>query len=312
MKPKVFIRFVLACVLIFCLSACSYRKIMINDVVDMADIALTSIENEYDNIKLLEKAAPGNLVNLEALLANDPENYRMLILLSKAYFSYTYAFLEDKLEAAVFRSDGCENGKEGIAELKKEVSRHYKKGMAYGLKALEVRNPGCGEKLKNVSLADAFINSLEKEDVPALFWYGVNLTAYINVNKESVKAVSRLHIAKAAMKRIIILDPEYYYGGAYLNLMTICSSVPPILGGNPELALKYYKKHKEIAGKNFLHTDLQYARYYLYQNQKREEFEKVLHTILDSTWNGKEYRMLNVVAKERARIYLEATDILFE
>ena len=127
MKPKVFIRVVLACVIIFCLSACSYRKIMINDVVDMADIALTSIENEYDNIKLLEKAAPGNLVNLEALLANDTENYRMLVLLSKAYFSYTYAFLEDKFEAAIFRSDGCENEKAGIAELKKEVSRHYKK-----------------------------------------------------------------------------------------------------------------------------------------------------------------------------------------
>ena len=107
MKPETYVRLVLASVIIFCLSSCSYRKIMINDVVDMADIALTSIENEYDNIELLEKAAPGNLVNLEALLANDPENYRMLTLLSKAYFSYTYAFLEDKLEAAVFNVNGC-------------------------------------------------------------------------------------------------------------------------------------------------------------------------------------------------------------
>jgi len=312
MKTETYVRLVLAGIIVFCLSSCSYRKIMINDVVDMADIALTSIENEYDNIELLEKAAPGNLVNLEALLANDPENYRMLTLLSKAYFSYTYAFLEDKLEAAVFNVNGCKHGKERIKTLKNDVSRHYKKGMDFGLKALEVKYPGCRDKLNNVTLADNFINSLEKEDVPALFWYGVNLTAYINVNKDSVKAVSKLHIARAAMQRVTIVDPEYYYGGAYLNLMTICSSVPPILGGNPELALTYYKKHKEIAGKNFLHTDLQYARYYLYQNQKREEFEKVLKHIIESAWNGKEYRMLNIVAKERARIYLEATDVLFE
>lgn len=285
---------------------------MINDVVDMADTALTKFENEYDNIAMLEKAAPGNLVNLEALLANDPENYRMLVLLSKAYFSYTYALLEGKLEAAVLGVDGFAKKKDEVERLKNEVCRNYKKGISYGLKALEVQHPGCGAKLKHVSFADDFINSLEQGDVPALFWYGVNLTAYINVNKDSVQAVSRLHIAKAAMKKVASLDPDYYYGGAYLNLMTICSSVPPMLGGNPELALTYYKKHKEIAGKNFLHTDLQYARYYLYQNQKRDQYEAVLKKIIASPWNGKEYRMLNIVAKERARIYLKATDMLFE
>jgi len=312
MKLWILLRFVFASMIALCLCACSYRVIMINDVVDMADIALTKFENEYDNIEFLEKAAPGNLVNLEALLANDPENYRMLVLLSKAYFSYTYALLEGKLEGAVFEVDGYKKGKTEIAHLRNEISRNYRKGMDYGLKALEVRHPGCSEKLKKVCFADDFIKSLEKDDVPALFWYGINLTAYINVNKESIKAISRLHIAETIMKRVETLEPEYYYGGAYLNLMTIYSSVPPILGGNPELALKCYKRHKEIAGKNFLHTDLQYARYYLYQNQKREQYIEVLKKIIEHSWNGKEYRMLNIVAKERAKIYLEATDILFE
>jgi len=112
MKPEIFLRFVLVCIIALCLSACSSRATMINDVVDMADIALTSFENEYDNIELLAKAAPGNLVNMEALLANDPENYHMLVLLSKAYFSYTYALVEGKLEAAVFGVEGygkCKN-----------------------------------------------------------------------------------------------------------------------------------------------------------------------------------------------------------
>jgi len=86
MKLWILLRFVFASMIALCLCACSYRVIMINDVVDMADIALTKFENEYDNIEFLEKAAPGNLVNLEALLANDPENHRMLVLLSKAYF----------------------------------------------------------------------------------------------------------------------------------------------------------------------------------------------------------------------------------
>jgi len=311
MKPETFLRLVFACI-ILCLPACSYRKIMINDVVDMADKALTKFETEYDDIEMLEKAIPGNLVNLEALLANDPENYRMLVLLSKAYFSYTYALLEGKLEAAVLGVDGYEKGKAEIAQLRNEVSRNYRKGVDYGLKALEIRHPGCSEKLKNVSFGDDFINNLGQEDMPALFWYGINLTAYINVNKETIKMIPSLHIAKTAMKRVATIEPGYYYGGAYLNLMTIYSFTPPIPGGNPELALKYYKKHKEIAGKNFLHTDLQYARYYLYQNQKRDQYEEVLKKIIACSWNGKEFRMLNMVAKERAKIYLKAIDVLFE
>ncbi|MFZ5568843.1 MAG: TRAP transporter TatT component family protein [Thermodesulfobacteriota bacterium] len=309
MKPK---RWAGMLLLVWLLFSCSYRKIMINDVVDMAEFALNRFENEYYDLKLMEQAAPANLVNLEALLANDPANQRMLVFLAKAYFSYTYAIEEVRWESILIADAADRDAEEHPAELKNQVSLHYRKGMDYALKALAIQHPDCEASLGNVRTALDFIKSLTIEDVPALFWYGMNLSAYINLNQDSVKAVSQLHLATKAMERVLELDPSYYYGCAHLALMTIYSSMPPMLGGNPERSLHHYREQQKIAGEDFLLLDLHYARYYLYQKQDREEYVHVLNHILErSKKHSERYVLFNQIAALRAAVYLKATDGLF-
>ncbi len=290
---------------------------MINDVVDMAEFAMDRFENEYDDIELLEQAAPANLVNLEALLANDPKNYRMLVFLSKVYFSYAYALGEVEWESALFQIQKNKvNGKcpslRDTEELRLRVSRHYSKGIYYALKAMAVNHPDCDESLQNVNTAADFIKSLGKGDVPALFWYGMNLSAYININQDSVKAVSKLNLAIKAMDQVLKLDPTYYYGCAHLTLMTVYSSIPVMLGGNPERSQYHYQEQKKITGDDFLLVDLHYARYYLYQKQDLAEYHRVLNRIIQqSRQNTGRYMLFNQIAANRAAIYLDAADRLF-
>lgn len=293
--------------------ACSYRKMMINDVADMAGIALVRFENEYTDLALLEAAAPSLLVNLEALLANDPQNPQMLVLLSKAYFSYTYALKEIEWEEIMLGLADPSVSETRASRVKAEVGRFYARGIDYALKALSIRYPDALDHLGNVRKADAFIQEMDADDVPAMFWYGMNLSAYINLNQDSVKAVSKLHLAVSVMKRVLELDPDYYYGCANLNLMTVFASVPPMLGGDPARALQYYHRQKEQIGDTFLLLDLQYARYYLYQIQERRLFEATLDRIMKKAREDQtRYALLNEVAARRAALYLRAADRLFQ
>ena len=114
------------------------------------------------------------------------------------------------------------------------------------------------------------------------------------------------------MLGMVELDPAYYHSGAHLFLMAFYASRPPMMGGNPAVALTHYRKIKEMQGKGYLMPDLYYARYYLYQQQDRKQYEKTLKAILKHRGAEKKFSLLNKVSKTRARIFLDAADRLFE
>ena len=120
------------------------------------------------------------------------------------------------------------------------------------------------------------------------------------------------HLAERAMKRVIEIDPSYNHGNAHLFLLTYYASRPPMLGGNLDSAQSHYKQLKDLAGDDFLLADLYYARYYLHQRQEREKYRQVLDGILHHPGGRKAYRLYNKVAVNRAKLYLEAIDRLFD
>ena len=58
-------------------------------------------------------------------------------------------------------------------------------------------------------------------------------------------------------------------------------------------------------------ADLYYARYHLYHQQDRRGFTDVLKRILGRSDEKEDFRLFNKIAKDRARLYLDATDSLF-
>jgi len=302
------VKIVALLVVLLSLSACSPRRLIVNQVANMMDTGMTAYEQD-DDLQLIREAFPGNIKLLEALLENDPQNADILILLSRLYASYTLAYPEGDLDKAQFRAPG---GSEEVDSLRTKVNRYYIKGAEYALRALETRHPGCREKLRNITSIEPFLSTMKKKDVPALFWYGFNLGAYINRNLDSVRAVSKAHIAEKAMKRVIALDPEYYHGSAHLFLLIYYASRPPLLGGSLEAAEWHYRELKRIAGEDFLLADLFYARFYLPLRQDRERYIQLMNRILTHSGGPESYRLFNAIAADRAEIYLAATNELFD
>jgi hypothetical protein len=292
------------------LGACTPRKLIINEMTQILETGVYAFEQD-DDLTLIKEAFPANIKFMEALLANDPDNVRLLVLLARAYASYAFGFIEGELEEAAFNVSQVTVGSKDISFIKDKLNRYYRKGAEYALRAMEVRHPECRRQLDKVFSIDTFLAKLEKAEVPALFWYGFNLSAYVNQNRDSIRIVSKGYVVEKAMKRIIELDPSYFYGGAHLVLLAYYASRSPMMGGNLDLALMHYQKLKSITGPGFLLADLYYARFYLYQIQARAKYVQVLKDIIQHPETEKTYRFYNKIAAKRARIYLNEVDQLF-
>jgi hypothetical protein len=293
------------------LCACTPRRLVVTEMVSVIETGIYAFERD-DDLAMLEAAFPSNIKLLEIFLANDPENFRILVLLSRLYASYTFAFIESRLEKLYLKMELTETDTAEITFLKNTLDRYYRKGADYALKAIELRYPDCRKQLGNVSTVDAFLNSLDRIDVAALFWYGFNLAAYVNHNRDSVQAISKAFLVEKAMKRVVALDAAYFHGGAHLILIAYYASRSPAMGGNPSLALQHYHRLKSLTGEGFLLAQLYYARYYLYQMQRRSEYVHVLTNIVQYSTTDKTYQLYNKIATERAKTYLSGVDQFFE
>ena len=299
-----------ALLLTLMLTACSTRKMTVRAVSEVMANGVAAYEKD-DDLDLVEEALPANIKLLEALLESDPQNRQLLVLLARLYASYSFAFLDGRIEAAELTGMASETGGSSVAEMKKTAVRYYRKGNEYALRALEIRHPAAREQLADSSKAGSFIRSLDREEMPALFWYGFTLSADINYNRDSISAVGKGHLVEKAMQRVIEADESYFYGGAHLVLLVYYGSRSPLMGGKPELAIEHYRRLEQINGKGFYLADLYYARFVLYQQQDRPQFTAVLNRILQEPATEERFRLYNRIAADRAQIYLNAADRLF-
>ncbi|MBI9085658.1 MAG: hypothetical protein JEZ11_18820 [Desulfobacterales bacterium] len=308
--------FAMGCVLLAC-AACSPRHLVVDQMTEMVQTGMSAFEQD-DDLTLVEQAIPANIKLLEVLLANRPDHPGLLVLLARLYGNDAFAFAEDRLEAESLRPDNPASGQDGSARndrieaLRTRADGYYRKGLEYAIRAMAVRHPDCRERLKNLRTSAGFFESLKKEDVPALFWYAFNLGGHVNLNRHSVRVLAQAHLAEKAAKRVIDLDPAYFYGGAHLFLMVYYASRPPMMGGNLPAARDHYRQLKAVAGSDFLLAELIYGRFYLVQVGDRKAFEAALQAVIEAPPGPDRYRLYNAVARKRAQRYLDAADRFFE
>lgn len=302
------------CLLVALLFGCGTRQLAVREMAGILDTGLASLEND-DDLDMLAQAFPANIKLVEGLLANDPGNTELKVLLARLYASYTFAFLEPRLEIDYYMlsEEGLAPAPVGDPDPKRIRARslaYYEKGEAYALAALTGRRPESRARLADRDSQAAFFASLDVGDVPALFWWAFNLGARINLQKGDMALLAKAHLVEAAMHRVAALDPAYQYGGAHLFLLAYYGSRPPMMGGDPAAAAAHYRQLEAVAGDDFTLGAVYYARYVLQPAQDREGFVAVMTAAAEAPATER-YRLYNAIAAVRARIYLSAIDDLF-
>lgn len=290
-------------------SSCSPQKLMVAEMTGLMETGAAAMETD-DDLDMLQQALPANIKLMEALLASDPQNERLLILLARSYGSYAFLFLDGRIEA--LQSAGPAAAAETLPSLKARAVRYYGKGLDYALRALEIRHPLAAERLHRVAESSPFVQSLQVRDLPAIFWYGFNLGGLVNHSRDSVSTIARAHQVEKTMLRVLDLQADFYHGSAHLVLMAYYGSRSPMMGGNLERAAEHYRHLKDMHGDGLLLADLYYARYVLVQQQDRRQFEQMLEVITTNPDPDPQFRLFNRIARDRALVYQAMADRLFE
>ena len=157
------------------------------------------------------------------------------------------------------------------------------------------------------------VEDFDEDDVPALFWLGMCMGSWVNVNMEDMEAVAQLPRVKAIISRVMDLDETYFYGGPHLFYGVIAVTLPPLLGGDPAKGREHFDRVAEITEGRFLLARVFAALSYVSDTPPRRDlFVSTLQEVLaapDDIYPGGE--LLTAVAKLRAKELLARTNELF-
>jgi hypothetical protein len=145
-----------------------------------------------------------------------------------------------------------------------------------------------------------------------MFWTATCWGSWIRLNLGSMAAIAELPRVEALMKRVLVLDEQFYYGGPHLFMGIWFASRPKIAGGDLAQAKHHFNKALAFSQNQFLMTQVYYADQYARKAFDKDLFvatlEKVLETPADSI---PELTLLNTVAHKRAKEMLKQVDEYF-
>ena len=252
--------------LIFVYSSCSINKFAVNRSSDLLYSASNEVQSQ-SNFEVFKSGIPANLLLMEGLLSESPENLDILATLTKGYGGYAFAVNEtDMLN-------------EEWGELKTEMGKsqalfNYTRSLNFGLRYLKIHRIDLAKLTALINepqgilkLFDSNLSS-EAKDLELVLFTAQSMAALINLQKDNISLVAQLPVAKGMFDWVCGKDPKIVFGTCDIFYGAFEAGRPKMLGGNPE-------KGKEIflrAIKNYPHNWLirtSYMQYYLIpQNDK--------------------------------------------
>ena len=246
---------------------------------------------KQSDLRVIREGMPAYLMLIDGMVEAVPDNARLLITAAQAYASFASAFVENE---------------------DKDFARAlYKKAKVYALRSLEIRG------LKNpVSIPfnefEAGLSQFDRDDVPYMFWTGTCWGSWIRLNLGSMAAVAELPRVEALMKRVLLLNEQFYYGGPHLFMGIWFASRPKIAGGDLAKSNVHFKKALAFSENQFLMTQIYYADQYARKTLDKDLFVATLENVLDTPADSiPELTLLNTVAHKRAKEMLEQVDEYF-
>jgi hypothetical protein len=284
------LRFLLVFLLAFP-TACSIHKKMtvINAASLVEDVARASYKQS--DLQVIREGMPAYLMLMDGMVEAWPDNDRLLLAAAQAYSSYATAFAG--AHDAAFRDPLLLRAK------------------TYALQALEQR----GIAAPLTAAFDDFerqVGQTTRSDVPYVFWSAACWGNWISAHTSSIAALAELPRVEALMRRALVLDESYYYGGPHLFMGVLYASRPAVAGGSLERSREHFLKAIQIGHGRFLAAYVYYADYYARRAFDRELFVSVLQKVLETPADTvPELTLLNTVARQKAEALLGKTDDYF-
>jgi predicted anti-sigma-YlaC factor YlaD len=282
-------------------SACSLRRVAIGGLASSLSGAAETFERE-DDPELVREALPFALKAMEAVLLKEPENERLLAAAGAGFALY----------AGFVRADARALAPRDWARSEEVADRALAltlRGRDYALRALELRHPGIGARLK----ASPYDGAAEigPDDLELAYLTGGTWGLAISLGKDEPALVADFDAVRALLARCLELD-EAWRAGALHEALLVVDALPAAMGGSRERARGHYERALELSGGLRADLFVKAAESLALPAQDRAEFARLLGLALAvDLAAAPEARLANRLAQERARELLAQADELF-
>ncbi len=258
-------------------SSCSgFYRTAINASSNLLYKASASVEGE-GNLDMARLSIPGNLLLIEGLLAESPNNDEILAILIKGYAGYAFAINETDL-----LSDQLENKSDEIN--KKSALLNYTKAFNFGRRYLKQRNIDWKvfeDRVFTEQKGEAYLGqflSSSKIDLEVVLFTAHALASMINLQKDDIGVIAKLPIAKTMFDWVCSKDSTINFGTCDIFMASYEAGRPKMLGGNPEKGKEIFVRAMEKYPHNWL-IRLSYIQYYLIPQGDEEGFKKEMEVL---------------------------------
>ena len=242
-------------------------------------------------LEMVRQAMPAYLVLMDGMIEGWPDNPQLLLAAAQANSAYASIFLED--------SD------------KSTAASVMAKAKRYALKAFELK--GFDQPLtSSFEEFEQRLLTVKHKTMPYLFWSAACWGSWIRLNLHSMEAQAQLPRVEMMMKRALVLDEGYYYGGPHLFMGIWFASRPKIAGGDLDKAQYHFQKAMTLAQNKFLMTKVYYADLYARKQFDRDLFVAILQEVLQTPADIEpDLTLTNTVARRKAEEMLRTADDYF-
>jgi hypothetical protein len=299
------LRSALGALCIVALGGCDVAKFTADSTAGLFTRAAPAFESYWD-YDLAGEAVPATIVQFEGILRVIPDNESIVAQLSQAYVAYAYGWVEADVEALEFEGNyeeaDVQRGRARMMYLRAvDLTRHW----------VRLHNEDVDSAVRaSVEDLEAWLRSafVEETDAEMLLWHGYAWGSYINAAKDDMEAIADLAYAKAFVARSIELNPDYYNAAGYVFMGVATASE---MAADMDQAKVYFEKALARTERRALQTQVNMARYYAVKTGNRELFDTLLTEVMDAQDPLPEARLANLMARERAALYIANADQLF-
>ena len=278
-------KYLILAVLLPWLGACSTGQMVARTSTTIMDSNVEAMNQETD-LTLAEASMPANLKLIEGLIQEDPNNHELLAYAAQGFYGYAFGFVE--------LSD------------QQRAEALYGRGADYGKRALQSYGLDIDLDTASVEEIDAALGKLRKRSVPALFWTASNWAKQIDLRRTDPTAIAQLPATERLMHRVLELQPDYYYGGAYVYYGVYYGSRAPMLGGDFTKSEQNFASANALSDGKLLMVDVLQAEYLERQRLDQQHFHRLLTRVVDDPVGSfPEMALANQVARVRAKYLLD-------
>jgi hypothetical protein len=276
-------------------------------VINAAAGALSGGGGTYssdDDPELVREAIPFGLKTIESLLGEAPGNPKLLLAAASGFTQYGYAFVQQDAE----RFD--EKDPDRSRQLYARARRLYARARGYGMRGLDAHHEGFTAAFDKDRAAA--VKVLSPEDVPLVYWTTAAWAAQISITKSDAMLLGDLPNVEALMGRALDLDEGFGDGAIHEFYISYDGGRSESVGGSVTRAKGHFARALALTGGKKLGPYVSWAESVAVQAQDRKQFRELLEKVL--AFNADEapqFRLVNLIAQDRARRLLARSDDLF-